>query len=56
LLRLTTHVLKIAVRFAGIESQFRRETPIRFSISDTDAHCIPLLYLSPFGDILYRGS
>jgi 5-hydroxyisourate hydrolase len=41
---------------AGVEPLFLDEIPIRFGISDEDAHYHVPLLLSPFGYSTYRGS
>ncbi|MDJ0627760.1 MAG: hydroxyisourate hydrolase [Rhodobacter sp.] len=41
---------------AGAEPLFLDNVPIRFGISDTDAHYHVPLLLSPFGYSTYRGS
>ena len=40
----------------GTEPRFLDEIPIRFGVSDTDAHYHVPLLLSPFGYSTYRGS
>ena len=41
---------------AGTEPRFLDEIPIRFGVSDPDAHYHVPLLLSPFGYSTYRGS
>ncbi len=41
---------------AGTEPRFLDEIPIRFGVSDADAHYHVPLLLSPFGYSTYRGS